>query len=158
MTEARSGAAATVLNSKIYVCGGWNGERALSTVEFYDSLSRRWFYIHSMPSPSYGLTTISNGSHIIVMSNYNRGIWSLNTEEDGAQWMILPPLKDSRQYFTVTKVGNEMVVVGGKNAKESLLSVEIYNGFTWNSGPSLPKAFYGHSCVVLSDETMRFMT
>lgn len=42
MKKARSRFAAAVLNGKLYVCGGWDGDRGnLNSVEVYDPITNR---------------------------------------------------------------------------------------------------------------------
>ncbi len=50
LITARSDHSAVVLNGKIYVLGGWDGDNSLATMEIYDPVTNQWSSGPAMPS------------------------------------------------------------------------------------------------------------
>ena len=155
MHEYRSGAAAAVVNEKIFVCGGFNGFDTLDSVEFLDPASNIWTLFSSLPSPRFGLAAVSDGSCLLAIGGFNHlaedTVWKCNTELDSPRWIPQPSLAHCRHFFTANRLRDEIVVTGGKG--DGVLSrVEIFDGNYWREAENLPKAYYGHCCVLYSSE------
>jgi len=90
--------------------------------------------------------------HIVVCGGgyEGEGTPCYKTDMKTAEWTPFAPLIEHRERFTMDVVGNKLVVVGGFKAG---CDVEVFNGETWEEGPSL-KLMHGvvHHCSVSYQE------
>jgi Kelch motif protein len=68
LPTARSGVAATVLGSRLFVFGGEAPTGTFGQVEVYDVTVGRWSTLAPMPTPRHGLTAIAFEGRIHVLS------------------------------------------------------------------------------------------
>lgn len=77
MPTPRSSIATAVVNGKIYVIGGWDGGRPVSTVEEYDPLANRWKKKADMLTPRGGVSTsVVNGKIYAIGGSKNQGVFA----------------------------------------------------------------------------------
>ena len=60
MKQKRSGVKAAVLDNKLYVVGGWDGQNRMRSGEFYNPAKRQWEDLPEMivPRSNYSLTVV----------------------------------------------------------------------------------------------------
>jgi N-acetylneuraminic acid mutarotase len=68
LPTARSGIAAAVLGSRMFVFGGEAPAGTFGQVEVYDAATERWSALAAMPTPRHGLTAIAFEGRIHVLS------------------------------------------------------------------------------------------
>lgn len=154
MQEPRHLAAATVINDKIFVCGGHDGKSNLDTVEYFDPASKSWFYLPILPEICSRLAVSSEGSHLITVGGYKeKRVWRIDVE--GGQekkWESLPCLIQCHEDHTASKMGETIVVIGGMDINRfSTPTVEILEGENWRKAAPLPVELRGFSSVMLPE-------
>ena len=124
MPTARAFAGAAEAGGKIYVIGGWDGEKALSINQVYQVIlegedDKVWIKGVSMPNERYrmGLVTLNDTALIIG------GINDLDTRIEAFQFSILEltwnemanPFENiTWSNMGIVNIGNQIYVIGGK--------------------------------------------
>uniref|UniRef100_A0AAZ1XMU9 BACK domain-containing protein n=1 Tax=Oreochromis aureus TaxID=47969 RepID=A0AAZ1XMU9_OREAU len=67
MHEQRSIASCTTLYSRIYICGGFNGNECLQTAEYYNPETNQWTMISPMNSRRSGIGVIAYADHVFAV-------------------------------------------------------------------------------------------
>ena len=75
----------TVLNNRIYACGGYDGSSFLSSVEYYDASTNQWNYVASMTQRRSRVSAVTLGGKIYSVGGYN-GASNLSTIETYDPW------------------------------------------------------------------------
>ena len=150
MNECRNLAAVAVVNTRIFCCGGRNGNKYLKSAECYDLSSNVWTLISDMPGPNAACGVVVMDTHLIVIggmpnkeSDLN-SVWVLDTTNKNAKWIEKEPsMPRPLCQFSTAKIDNKIFVCGGfyTNKEElknySIDDVEIFDGEVWRSGPKL---------------------
>ena len=93
LNTARADHSCAVLDSRIYVMGGWNGDY-LNTVEVYDPASDTWTYGPVLPTDlSYRAQAIAYGGTVYYIDgndHYGSNKVYSYTPGPGAEWKTLP--------------------------------------------------------------------
>jgi kelch-like protein 10 len=71
MRVARSDGSAVVHNGRIFVCGGFDGENVLNTIEYFDEDKRLWNFGARMQLKRSGLSSLSYRGHLTVLGGFN---------------------------------------------------------------------------------------
>ncbi|KAI4826825.1 hypothetical protein KUCAC02_030256 [Chaenocephalus aceratus] len=107
-TQGGSGAGATTLNGKVYVCGGYNGHRSLSTAECYDPDFNQWTLISAMRTSRSGLGVAAYRNRIYAVGGTMNVDLSLHTVEaynpETNSWNFTPSMLYPRSYFDIEVV------------------------------------------------------
>ena len=85
MTVRRCRLGLTVLNGRVFACGGYDGTSFLSSVEFYDPYSNQWQYVASMTQRRSRVSTVTLGGKIFAIGGYN-GAANLSSIETYDPW------------------------------------------------------------------------
>ena len=97
------------------------------------------------PSPSNSCnkhaSVYKNGSIIVCGGHGASSTLCYSNKLGTATWEDFPPLSVHRERFSMTAVGDSIVVVGGFKAAHD---VEVFNDGKWKSGPQLVE---GHSLI-----------
>ena len=90
LNTARYGHSCAVLDSRIYVMGGWDGDY-LNTVEVYDPASDTWTYGPVLPTyASWDAQAIAYGGTVYYIDGHvSQNVYSY-TPGPGAEWETLP--------------------------------------------------------------------
>jgi len=143
MVENRHGAASVTLLGNLYVLGGSNGVRALSSVEIYDPSKSHWSRGVDMPEPLIGLCAAHHEDAILVTGGHGDGysvsnrayLFNVTTN----RWHQLPSMEVSRyshgcSFSTRLMVYSlpepSLIITGGVSEDESetkLQSSEMFN-------------------------------
>ena len=142
MNECRSGAAATVIDGKIFCCGGDDGRKKLDSAECYDPSSDIWTLIRKMPEAVKGHGVVGMDKNLVVVGGWIEGdcldnVWMLDTSDENAEWIKKPNMSLPRGDFSIAKMDNKIFVCGGKPREGITDSVEIFDGEMWRNGPNL---------------------
>lgn len=157
MNYARTSAAATVWNNKLFICGGRSNTKkslnSLDTVEYYDPDIRIWAFLVNMPSPCYGHSLICYENRLILAGGYNatsplNSVHSLASLKE--EWKKLSDVKYAGQDFGAVVLGKELYLIGGRRGKDELHRVEIlYGREGWRDGPFLPWKCFSIAAIVI---------
>lgn len=69
--DMRSDCAASVFDNQIYVCGGFNGDNILSTVEVYNPIGDFFSRYIDLPFPITGHCLVTHQEHLFVVGGFN---------------------------------------------------------------------------------------
>ena len=146
MSTNRSGLGAGVIDNKIYVIGGFNGNKNewLSNLEVYDPATDTWLNKTSMGNKRSSVgTAVIDKNLYVVGGSLAEEEWTNKLEEYDSQmdtWKSLEPMETARAQIAVAAVSNKIYVIGGENEKGILAKVEEYNLKTnkWRTKADMP--------------------
>ena len=75
----------TVLNSRIYATGGYDGSSFLNSVEYYDVCNDQWIYVAPMTKRRSRVSSVTLGGKIFAVGGYD-GATNLSTIETYDPW------------------------------------------------------------------------
>jgi hypothetical protein len=88
----------------------------------------------------------------------NDGISSAVFALEGDSWIQLPPMKTSRSGHVCSVLNDEMIVIGGYGAEQSMEVYDIVKK-TWSVGPRLPTDLVnGHLVLRYGNLSLIFMS
>lgn len=86
----------TAYNSKLYVCGGYNGSKFLNTMEVFDPYTNKWSFTAPMSCRRSRVALVVNGGKLYAVGGYD-GLSNLNTVEmydpKLDRWSFVAPMK-----------------------------------------------------------------
>ncbi len=138
-------------DSKIYVFGGNEKSREVSTTYIYDPTTNKWSAGANMPTGRYLCTAVEVGGKIYVMGGRqlvaSTNPVNVNECYDPATntWQTKAPMPQAIRGHGATAINNKIYVLGG-NTGIYTDAVYIYDTNTnnWSNGPTMPvKAGYG---------------
>jgi hypothetical protein len=158
-------APATLLgNGKILVEGGVDGNGAITTTsELYDPAIDSWSIVASMQDPlkTNAAILLSNGQVLALGDMPNPGQQAPHELYDPLtnQWLPVPTATFTRQWPSLTPLGNGMILVaGGYNWNSPFQaptqrSAELYNPATnsWTPAPDMNEQRGGHTATLLGN-------
>ena len=141
MNEGRSFCAACANGDRLYVIGGFNGKKSVSSVEVFDTITQKWLSIPNMTTERDGCAAISIEDKIYVFGGSHgrkylssAEVYDITTQE----WTQIPEMKEERVNCAATAIGNRIYIVGGWNDSGCLSSCEIFNSSTNTWSSSIP--------------------
>jgi N-acetylneuraminic acid mutarotase len=161
MSDARYGHTAVLINGKVLVSGGRNGNTLLNSAEVFDPGSNTWTTVAPMITPRYGATAIvlTNGRVLLAGGQSNATIVS-NTAEiyDPAAntWTAAASMIGARFLHAAALLpGGQVVVLGGRSGPSgpNAATAERYDPIAdlWTSISNLSTPRYGNSATTLPD-------
>eukprot|EP00747_Dinoflagellata_sp_TGD_P167747 gnl/TRDRNA2_/TRDRNA2_192771_c0_seq1.p1 gnl/TRDRNA2_/TRDRNA2_192771_c0~~gnl/TRDRNA2_/TRDRNA2_192771_c0_seq1.p1 ORF type:complete len:344 (+),score=60.64 gnl/TRDRNA2_/TRDRNA2_192771_c0_seq1:67-1032(+) len=154
--QKRSGLCASMINDRIYIVGGHNGESPLRTLESFTpgrSISDRgeWTELPPMLARrAYPAAGVLDGK-MFVMGGSSDGR-TLNTVEvfdpesnQWAFWFTMPPMQTKRTMHASTSAGGRLFVCGGFDGLRDLTTVECYdpktNSWSWKDKMNVGRSY-----------------
>lgn len=144
MTCSRADAAATAWNGKIIVCGGHTDcHLVLKSAECYDPQNGVWTPLGDIYGRLYDHFLIHYDDTMVLMGGKtdkdtsNREMKTCSLEGKGT-WTTLGQMMDPVIGYSVTVLGKDIYIIGGRGNHERLDEVLIFNGKSWQDGPVLP--------------------
>lgn len=130
LPRAVCGYALAALDGKIYVIGGWDGERARAETLIYTPGASSWQEGPPMPSPrAYAAAAVIDG-HIYVIGGANGSPVATNemldpsTSGGAPVWVARAPLPGPRSRLAAAPVGRRIIAVGGGPADQAIASYD----------------------------------
>jgi kelch-like protein 10 len=146
MTFSRAYAGAGIMENKVYIIGGYDGEPGrngyLDTNLCFDSEIQEWSMVQPMNQPRCYLSTATFGGYIYAIGGMD-GQTRLNTVERYDPktniWTNMPPMTQARSDGCAVAYNGNVWVLGGFNGVDIHDSVEIFNPniMEWTNGPSM---------------------
>ena len=154
MNEYRKNVATTVVDGKIFCCGGSDGRKKLDSAECYDPSSDIWTLICKMPEAVRGHGAVTMDKNLVVIGGWIEGdclddMWILDSWDENAEWIEKPKMTFPRGEFSIAKIDGKIFVCGGKSREDVIDSVEIFDGEVWRSGPKLTTPRYRSTSIVI---------
>lgn len=138
--------AVLLLNGKVLVVGGHDGNNALASAELYDPATRTWSLTGSLDTgrTDHTLTLLADG-RVLLVGGANTKLYDPTT----GVWSDTGALNTSRTRHTATRLQNgKVLVAGGLN---STTSAELYDPATglWATTGPLNTPHAGHTATLL---------
>lgn len=135
MTGRRVQFGVSVFDGKIYVVGGRDGLKTLSTVECWDPSAKAWNSMPPMATHRHGLGVANLEGQGPLYAVGGHDGWSyLNSVErwDPAtrQWSFVAPMNSQRSTVGVAALNGKLYAVGGRDGSSCLRSVECFDPHT----------------------------
>lgn len=130
MNSRRLQCGVVLIDNRLYIVGGREGLKTLSSVEYYDFEKQVWSSVNSMNTHRHGLGACYFNSLLYAIGGHDG--WSfLNTceryELETSTWTIVSPMLSARSTLGVTSLNNRLYAIGGRDSSSCLKLVEYYN-------------------------------
>ena len=130
MNSRRLQCGVVLIDHRLYIVGGREGLKTLSSVEYYDFEKQVWSSVNSMNTHRHGLGASFFNSLLYAIGGHDG--WSfLNTcerfELETSTWTIVAPMLNSRSTLGVAALNNRLYAIGGRDSSTCLKVVEYYN-------------------------------
>jgi len=134
LPTALSGYALVAFEGRLYLFGGWDGEKYLASVYEYDPGQDTWDAGLAMPTPRGYLGAAVSGRKIFVLGGYD-GESALSINEiflpdligsSSTPWQSGEPLPEAKYAMGVTSVADLIYVIGGKGSPNSQYAFLVY--------------------------------
>mmetsp|Transcript_25430 Transcript_25430/g.38081 ORF Transcript_25430/g.38081 Transcript_25430/m.38081 type:complete len:174 (-) Transcript_25430:46-567(-) len=126
MHTKRYNCAAAVLDGQLYVVGGYEGNRRLSSAEVYNPATKCWSLITNMNHKRSNCAAVSLCGKVIVVGGYDgEGKFLAACEAYNPttrQWSSIPSMQTKRSGCAAVGVDGTLYVMGGQDAREDDLS------------------------------------
>nr|XP_037270509.1 kelch-like protein 18 [Rhipicephalus microplus] len=143
MRKRRSDGAACAFKGRIYVTGGFNGQKVLTSVEVYTPSHDTWCLVKQLPNPRCSHQMAVLGGRIYVFGGYDgrRRLSSVvcsGDEEEPLVWRHVSPMRVARSTFAAALFDGELYVIGGFDGMGITAEVECYNPSSDSWRPMVP--------------------
>lgn len=157
MVTARTQAAGGAVGGSLYVIGGFDGSKSLSSVEAYDPAANMWTPKAPMPTARHGAGSAVVGGLLYVAGGINaaenRHLAGLEVYDPATNsWSIKRPMTVPRYQPRAVAIGSRLYVIGGCVGwcAPTTDAVEVYDTATDTWAKVRPQAFPRGSAVVAS--------
>jgi len=168
MQSKRMQHAAVEAQGRVFVAGGFDGTRDMTTFECFDPVRNMWMWLDSMSTRRSYLALARSEGHIFAIGGQDRLSGSARAHSTveafdlhSERWFERPPLQAPRiapaAAALLGAAGEEIVYVcGGSDGEEVLASVECYvasaDTAAWTSGPPMSTPRLSHAAVVFRNK------
>ncbi|KAH9392764.1 hypothetical protein TYRP_005852 [Tyrophagus putrescentiae] len=118
MNIDRADASAAVINSCIYIAGGWNGENVEKSVEKYDFKSKRWKWVEPMTTARFHFALACFTGRLWAIGGMDSDRHPLRSCESydpvTDTWRKEAPMKGERYEHAAIEFNGKLYVVGGR--------------------------------------------
>lgn len=157
LPQAVAGYALVSLEGRLYLFGGWDGQKTSSAVFEYDPGDDTWKERSSMPQPKAYASAVPKGAKIYIIGGWD-GINALTSmdiyyperEQAGeSPWVEAAPLPEGRFAGGAAELSNQIFLVGGNPQTPTPLGL-VYNieAERWDHFEAAPLPIGSHLSVV----------
>jgi DNA-binding CsgD family transcriptional regulator/N-acetylneuraminic acid mutarotase len=149
-----SGYALVAYEGRLYLFGGWDGQKYLDTVFTYDPGQDRWEELTAMPTArAFAGAVIASGKIHIIGGYDGTHALSVNEiylpdrdKEEDNPWMVGEPMPEGRYSFGVASVADMLQVVGGTGNGQDVDTILAYQPQTdsWQVIAESPSKNWAH--------------
>ncbi|CAF3078570.1 unnamed protein product [Rotaria sp. Silwood2] len=154
MSSRRGRVSAAIVNNKIYVCGGSNGQQELNTGEYFNLKSmNKWSPIKDLDTPVAHGATCSDDSYVYLIGGCEGDICKNDCyryDPEKNQWSTLGSMNCERSQAAAVYFNGKIYVFGGYKSSRCLSSCEILTLSTneWSIGPTMRENRRGCGAVL----------
>ncbi|CAF1030044.1 unnamed protein product [Adineta steineri] len=126
-------ASATVLQDRIYICGGFNGQECMNSAEYFDPKTNQWTLIAPMRNRRSGVGVIAYRNSIYALGGFNGSTRMTSGERYNPKtntWMSISDMYNPRSNFAIEIVDDYLFVIGGFNGVTTIFNVECFDDIT----------------------------
>ncbi|CAF0889575.1 unnamed protein product [Rotaria sordida] len=158
MTSRRGRVSAAVVNNKIYVCGGSNGQQELNTGEYFDLQTMdKWSPIKDLTTPVTHGATCSDDSYVYLIGGCEGDKCKNDCyryDPKNNQWTTLSSMTCERSQAAAVYFNGKIYVFGGYRSNRCLTSCEILTLSTnqWSIGPTMRENRRGCGAVLYENK------
>lgn len=154
---ARAEAGVVELNGKVYLFGGWTGNKVTDTSEVFDINTGKWELLPPLPKKITGLSATASNGKIYIVGGTLDVTNSYFYEFDPATktYIQLPVFEKSRLNCNLIAKDDLIYAIGGNSYKDDSYFVhndcDMYNikTKTWIMKTSMPEAISrGATCII----------
>ena len=131
INDKRSSYGAAVFNDALIVCGGFDGNRCLSSSEVYDAELNKWNRIFSLKQSRVGNQSVTSGGYLYTIGGCKETNNLTSMERlDGLDqsWKLVSSMQTPRSWFAAVSCDDVIYAIGGRsNDFKFLKSVEKYD-------------------------------
>ncbi|UJR37422.1 hypothetical protein I4U23_030125 [Adineta vaga] len=154
MTSRRGRVSATIINHKIYVYGGSDGQKELNTGECFNLKTKdKWSMIKELSTPVAHSAMCSDDNYVYLIGGIE-GDKCKNEcyryEPKNNTWATLAPMNKERSQAGIVYFNEKIFVFGGSALNRCLASCEILTLSTnqWTMGPTMKESRRGCGAVL----------
>ncbi|CAF4599059.1 unnamed protein product [Rotaria sp. Silwood1] len=143
MTKRRGRVSATIVDGKIYVCGGSDGQKELNTAECFDLKSmNKWSMIKELSTPVAHSAMCSDDNYVYLIGGMEGDKCKSDCyryDPKDNSWSTLASMNTERSETGIVYFNDKIYVFGGSTLSRCLSSCEILTLSTneWNFGPTM---------------------
>lgn len=133
---------------RIYVCGGQDGQRPLSSAESFDPSTGQWEALPPMSERRERAAAVVIGRRLFVCGGYagHQQLCSVECFDPGAGlWEVMPPMAERREGAAAAVIAGRLYICGGQDRIQLLSTMERFDPTPgrWESLPSMLQARVG---------------
>jgi N-acetylneuraminic acid mutarotase len=156
MPTKRAKMGSVLLDGKVYVVGGYDGDKYLNTVEVYDIATDSWTVKNNFPVKVQDVELeVLNGKIYAVGGKTEAGVLSSTYEYNltADSWTEKKTLNVGRWGHTVISKDNKLYTIGGYN-KSIVTSIEVYDPTTnlWSINIGLKNPRFNMAAGLLNNQ------
>jgi N-acetylneuraminic acid mutarotase len=129
MPAPRSGYALAVLEGKLYLFGGWDGQRYRSEVWQYDPGANSWTPRKPMPTARAfaAAAVVENAVYVVGGANEQGGLATneryipAEDNDTGSPWAVKAKLPNAADHIAAASIGDQIFLLGGAQDVNQLL-------------------------------------
>lgn len=107
---------AAIVDAKLYVIGGSDGQRNSSLTKVYDLTTNQWKTLAPLPTPRHGFSLVYDGSALYVMGGdeINPSPIHQRYDIDSNEWTNIPsPVQGVWRHLSAVSINGRIYVIGG---------------------------------------------
>ena len=157
MYDNRSAVGSAVFKGNLVVCGGFDGNKWLSSTQLYDVDSNEWNEISSLKKARAGNQSVTSGGRLYTLGGYDGSNYLSRVERldelDGS-WKSVSSMQTPRSDFAAVSCDGVIYAIGGRKGFQALKSVEKFNFSTncWSNVSEMNIERRGHSACILGSK------
>ncbi|CAF1047277.1 unnamed protein product [Rotaria sordida] len=154
MTSRRGRVSATIVDDKIYVCGGSDGQKELNTAECFDLKSmNKWSMIKELSTPVAHSAMCSDDNYVYLIGGMEGDKCKNDCyryDPNDNSWSQLASMNTERSETGVVYCNDKIYVFGGSTLARCLSLCEILTLSTneWRLGPTMKENRRGCGAVL----------
>ncbi|XP_077295787.1 kelch-like protein 35 [Arctopsyche grandis] len=149
MTKGRIGLVSAVVDRMVYVIGGSEEQKILTSISRWNPRDRSWTKMKSMMGERTLFAAVVHNDKIYVIGRYYKGNTMEVYDPKADTWTKLPAMKKHRDDCAAACWGDYIYAIGGVNGVSALCSVERYDVNTqiWDFVAHMPTTVWSGAAV-----------
>ena len=152
LSEKRTHFDCAVVEDKIYLCGGYDGNKSLNTLEVFDSKTETFQTLSPMKHARQSCGVAALNGFIYVAGGWD-GTNRFDAVEkysiEANQWHEVPPMQTKQSGLKLVELNGKLYALGGYDGNDGLNTVECYDPEEdrWKFKTSMNNKYYWFGAV-----------